>query len=172
MIDYSCRSQRRVRRSASAEVAESRQGISSPTAMHCQREQVGQRTLCSARSGSISIRAPQQLHMAVRRGSAWASRMTCANNGPLTIANGKPRIGTLSWFAPAYGFGTRVSNVCALAQQLLLHLPLLHKGGFNARHSPFDPRPARLPQRGSARPPIRHQIAGPLTGRLSVLYLE
>jgi hypothetical protein len=101
MIDYNCRSQRRVRRSASAEAAESRQGISSPTAMRCQREQVGQRTLCSARSGSIGMRAPQQLHIVVRLGSALASRMTCANNGPLTIANGKPRIGTLSWLAQA-----------------------------------------------------------------------
>jgi hypothetical protein len=93
---YSRRSHRHVWRNASADAADSRQGASSPTATLCQRVQAGQRTVCSARSGSIGIRAPQQLHKLVRRGSALASRTTCANNGPLIMANGKPRIGDLS----------------------------------------------------------------------------
>jgi hypothetical protein len=93
---YNRRSHRPVWRSASADAADSRQGTSSLTATLCQRVQAGQRTVCSARSGWICIRAPQQLHKLVRRGSALASRTTCAKSGPLTMANGRHRIGDLS----------------------------------------------------------------------------
>ena len=93
--DQRCRSQRRVRRNASAEVAERCQGVSSLVATLCQRVQVGQRTDRSARSGCIGMRAPQQLQTAVRRGSALASRTTWANRGPLTMANGRPLMRTL-----------------------------------------------------------------------------
>jgi hypothetical protein len=44
----------------------------------------------------MGIRAPQQLHTLVRRASALASRTTSANNGPLTMAKGRHRIGDLS----------------------------------------------------------------------------
>jgi hypothetical protein len=93
-----CQSRRiqdRVRLSASTEAAESRQGASSQMVTSCQRAQPGQRTVCSIRSGWISIRVPQHGHRLWRRGSSLAARMICANNAPLASANGIPRIGDL-----------------------------------------------------------------------------
>ena len=79
---YSRRSHDLVRRSASAELAVSRQGTSSRSVTHCQRAQPGQRTICSGRSGLISMRAPQQLHRLCRRGSRCASRISDVSNAP------------------------------------------------------------------------------------------
>jgi hypothetical protein len=85
-----------VRRSASAEAAERRHGVSSLTVTRCQRSQPGQRTVWSDRSGWITIRAPQQPHRLRRRGSWAASRTTWASNGPPTRASGRYLIATSS----------------------------------------------------------------------------
>jgi len=97
------RSQRQVWRSASADAAERRHGVSSVTATRCQRVQDGQRACCSARSGLILMREPQKLHRVFRRGSPLSSRMTCASSGPLVRANGRPRMCNLSIVSRAYG---------------------------------------------------------------------
>ncbi len=68
-FDYTRRTQDLVRRSASAAPAVRRHGASSFSITRCQRAHPGHRTVCSSRSGSIRIRAPQQPHRVRRSGS-------------------------------------------------------------------------------------------------------
>jgi hypothetical protein len=90
------RTQERVRRNASAELAVSRHGVSASALTRWTRKQDGQRTRCSDRSGWMGMRAPQQGHTVLRRLSCRASRITWVNRAPPVIAKGKLLIADLS----------------------------------------------------------------------------